>query len=293
MRKRIALLVVPAALAACGGPRLPSHPNAPTVLTVRGDVGGGPFLLDRKDFSALPQASFRAVDPTTGRAATYAGVALSPVFLDRVELKKGADTAVVTTRGGTAFPVPVRLFQQYRPVLADRIDGAEAPGLVLAWPTESQPGFVTDPRAVALWAHDVVALELVSWERTYARALRVPAGAPDAARLGAATFAARCIGCHQANRVGGKVGPDLSAAAARVAPDAFVAKAEDHHRLAPAGRPDLGPAPDALRNVDAYLRALAAAPPPDEPEKAAPDRERPRHRDELGPGEEGPGDDGP
>ncbi len=283
MRKRRIALAVVLAAASCG-PRLPGHPSGEAALTIDGQVKRGPFVLGRQDLAALPRRTFRAVDPSTGREAAYEGIALAPIFLERVETKKGADTAVVKTRDGRAEPVPLRLFQQYRPVLADHLDGAVLPGLVLAWPNVDQPGLDGDPRALALWGHDVLSLEVVAWETRYARPLRLPPGEADAARLGAETFVSRCIACHRARGVGGTAGPDLTGGGARLSPDAF-ARAVAGHRLAPVNRPDRGPSEDAIRDIGAYLRALAAAPPLEEGEKPAAeadDRRRERGGDRDG-----------
>ncbi len=265
MRTRLVPIAAALALAACGGgPRLPRQPTGETLLAVRGLVKGGPYLLGRKDLEALPRARLRGIDPHTGREAEYEGVSLSKVVTDRLDLKKGADVLVVRTSDHEAVPVTLWVVRQFRPVLAYSMDGAPLPKLVLAWPNVEQSGLWTDPRAIDWWAQDVVALELADWEKTYGRALRLPPGAPDDARLGAEQYGYRCISCHRVRGVGGERGPELTLAAAKLSPDAF-ARAVQAHRLWPQARPEAAPAPEVVARVDAFLRIVAAVAPTEEP----------------------------
>jgi mono/diheme cytochrome c family protein len=191
------------------------------------------------------------------------------------------DTVIVRTGGRAAAAIPLWIVWQFRPVLADRADGAPIPALVLAWPNAEQPGLAGDPRAPAWWATGVVALELVEWP-VHAKALAPPAGASDAVRLGAGPFQARCLACHLARGVGGGAGPDLTYAAERLDPAAF-AVAVNGHRAWPASRPELAPSPGETGRIHAYLAALGAAAragvpeePADEPRGAAGSGREPR-----------------
>ncbi|HET8734397.1 MAG TPA: c-type cytochrome, partial [Anaeromyxobacteraceae bacterium] len=215
MRKQTALLAVLLA-AACSGPQLPRSSRGAPVLEVRGAVKHGPFRLGRADLEALPRRTVRGRDPSTGRLAAWEGPELAALVVDRVELTRGADVVLVRTADRQAVPVPLALIRQLKPVLAERADGAPLPEPVVAWPTEEQRGLETDPRARAWWAHGVVALELVNGYATLGRAVAVPPGAPDGARLGADLFAARCIACHRLRSAGGEAGPDLTRVAERM-----------------------------------------------------------------------------
>jgi hypothetical protein len=168
-------------------------------VTVEGKVKGGPFPLGRADLEALPRAGFRAVDPATGREARYDGVVLQQVLAEKIEAIEGADTVLIRTGGKEVLPLPPNVLRQYRPILADRIDGQPvAPQL--AWPNLDQLGLQRDPRAALWWARQVVAVELVAWDRTWGRALRPPPGSSDAARLGSGQYALRCTPCHRLGR---------------------------------------------------------------------------------------------
>ncbi len=266
-----ALLVV--ALAACGGPRLPKSPAGAVALTVDGQVKHGPFHLSRKDLEALPRRTFQAVEPRTGREAEYQGVALAKTIAERVELAKGADVLVFRTAAREAVAVPLWTLRQFRPVLAYTADGVPLQGLVLAWPNVEQPGLWTDPRTLAFWARNVIQIDASDSEKAYLRALRVPPGASDAARLGAEQFGSRCLYCHRLRGAGGEAGPDLQVSIGKLSPDAF-ARAVADHRLWPKGRPEDAPSPETVARIEAYLRAVAAAPPPDEPTEEERARER-------------------
>jgi mono/diheme cytochrome c family protein len=272
------MLALAAVLAACaGGPRLPRAPTGEKVLDVTGRIEGGPHALGRGDLERLPRRSFRAIDPDTGREAVYEGADLGEL-VDRTSRKPGVDTVLVRTRGGEAVPVPLWIAWQFRPVLADRADGAPLPGIVLAWPNAEQLGLATDPRAGAWWAHGIEALELADWS-LYAQAIAVPPGVPDAVRRGAAAYQARCVACHTLRGVGGRAGPDLTDVGKRLSADAF-ARAVGSHR-ARAGAPGVAPTPEEVAQLRAYLEAIGAAP-PDEPAEPAEPSEPQGPRDRRG-----------
>ncbi len=147
---------------------------------------------------------------------------------ERIELAKGADTAVARTANGAAFPIPLTVIRQLNPVLADRKDGVRTATRVLAWPTLEQRGLETDPRAAAWWVRDVVVLEIMDWQRTFGPALATPDGAPDEARRGATAFGDRCISCHRLRGAGGQRGPDLTSVAARIGAEPFAELLERH-----------------------------------------------------------------
>jgi mono/diheme cytochrome c family protein len=275
MRKGTVVLL---AIASACAPRLPASPTGERVLEVRGRIEKGPHVLGAGDLARLPRRSFRATDPATGRTATYEGADLAAI-VDRTSRRPGVDTVIVRTRGGLAAPVPLWIAWQFRPVLADRADGAPLPALVLAWPNAEQLGLATDPRALAWWAHGVEALELVDWP-AYSRAIAPPPGTDDAVRLGAGAFQERCVACHAARGVGGTLGPDLGQAASRLPADAFE-RAVRGHRAWPEARPEAAPSREEIARVRAFLAAVAAAPPDEEPPEPG-EHGEPGRRDRRG-----------
>lgn len=266
MRKQTALLAVLLAAACSAGPKLPRSAQGAAVIEVRGAVKGGPFQLGRAQLDALPRRTVRGQDPVTGLRAAYEGVSLAALVVERVELTKGADHVLVRTADRRAVPIPLTLVRQLRPVLADRVDGAPLGEPVLAWPTEEQRGLETDPRARLWWARGVVALELVNGFTTLGRALAVPAGAQEGARLGAELFGARCIACHRIRDAGGEKGPDLTRLAGRMTGEAFHGRLSGHPGWLERG-PETGEA--SARQVWAFLLAVESvadgSAPPDEP----------------------------
>jgi hypothetical protein len=258
MRKRLVALGL--AAAACGGSRLPRSPapGGPAVVEIGGMVKGAPFRLGRGDLAALPRRALRAVDPVTDREIEFEGVALSMVVADRLDLKKGADTLVVRTADREAVPVPLWIVRQFRPVLADKAEGKPLDALVLAWPNVDQRGLDTDPRAFTWWTRGVVALDFADWDRSYGKALRPPAGASDAVRLGAEQYGMRCVGCHALRAEGGTRGPELLRASQGLDDGAFAQKVAAH-RLWPQHHPELAPGPEAIAQIRMFLRAVGAA----------------------------------
>lgn len=277
MRKQTAPLLALLLAAACSGPQLPRASSGEPVLEVRGAVKHGPFRLGRAELAALPRRAVRGRDPVTGRLAAWEGPSLAALVIERVELTRGADVVVIRTSDRRAVAVPLSLVRQLKPVLAERADGAPLDAPVVAWPTEEQRGLATDPRAHAWWTRGVVALELVNGFATLGRALAVPAGAPDGARLGADLFGARCLGCHRLRAAGGEAGPDLTRLAGRTTEEAFRAGLLGHPGWLER-TPEQGEA--SAQQVWAFLRAVDVAArdgtPADEPppEEAAPGRRR-------------------
>lgn len=254
MTKRWLIPLVGAALAACAGPKLPTTARGEVVLTIRGQVKHGPFILQRSDLAGLPRAGFRAVDPATGREARFDGVALVPFLARKLEAVDGGDTILVVAADGVTLPTPAGLLRQYRPILADQVDGRPAP-LQLAWPNLDQPGLGADPRAGLWWLRPVVALELVAWERSWGRALRPPPGLGEEARLGAGHFLLRCAACHRLHGAGGERGPALDGAVGRLGEARFVRWAQEH-----AGLPEqVGSAMQPREAVSAQVAAFVAA----------------------------------
>ncbi len=247
-------------LSACSsGPRLPTAAQGETVLEVRGAIKRGPFALGRADLERLPRRSLRGVDPVTGRSATWEGVSVAGIVIDRVEpAKGGADTVIVRTADGAAIPIPLTIVRQWRPVLADRADGERLATPVLAWPTLEQRGIETDPRAEGWWARGVVALELADWQRAFAPSLAAPDGASDAARRGSGFYAERCLRCHRMRAAGGERGPDLTTVAARLGAGPFASMLGRH----PGWSGPLGeaPGPEVADELWSFLRAVAASP---------------------------------
>lgn len=265
MRKLGFFLVV--AVAACSSKeRLPRAAHGAPVLQVRGAIKGGPHELGRSDLEKIPRLKVSGVDPRTGLPAQYEGVSLAALVSERVELRRGADTVVVRTADRSAIPIPLTVIRQLKPVLADRADGVRITPTELAWPTAEQRGLASDPRAASWWARDVVALELVDWQRTYGPALAPPEGAQDEARRGAGVYAESCISCHRVRGQGGERGPDLTTVTSRIAQQRFVELLPVHpgwkeRRL----RED---AEEGIGEVWAFLRGVAAVP---APTTAAPD----------------------
>ncbi len=254
MRKRAVAVLL--ATAACSShPRLPRTPEGPVVVEIGGEVKGGPFRIGRADVEKLPRRAVHGREPATGRAAWWEGLAIAPLVSERVELTHGADTVVVRTADGRAVPIPLIVVRQARPVLADHADGTPIADALLAWPNLEQRGWQSDPRAASWWAWDVQRLDLVNGYATLGRALRVPDGAPAAARLGASLFGARCIECHRLRKFGGTKGPDLTRVADRLSREALERMMPQHTGFV---GPD-GEAPvDGAAQLWAFLRAVAA-----------------------------------
>jgi hypothetical protein len=288
MRTRV---LVAAVLVACAGPR-PRTPKGEVVVSFEGKVEHGPYRFGKDDVPRLPRRSFKAVPPLTGSEARFDGLAVSAILADEMELAKGVDTAIFHGQGGYAVPVPIAALRQLRPVLADQVNGAPvadwskpAAPLQLAWPNVDQPGIDSDPRMRWWWVGGVKKVELQSWVPTYGRALRVPQGSSDEARLGAEALSLSCIGCHKVRGVGGTRGPELRAGAVQGNLKAFSDSMRDHLTKTSG----MGSAPEtsaaSARQIAAFLRAveLAGSRPEDE---APPEQPPPPPRT---PGGYGPG----
>lgn len=273
MRKLSVMILVAAAAGCARGPGLPKSARSEAALELGGAVEGGPYYLEPSQLAEVSQRTVRGVDPQTGRAATWQGAAVHEL-LERVKLKRGADTLVVRTTDGEAIPVPIWKLMEMRPVLADRADGTALPDRVLAWPNVEQPGLETDPRSRAWWARKISKLEIQDWERSFGRALRPPVGADDEARLGAGQFGLRCVACHRLRGVGGTKGPELTRAGDRLDATRFAIAVEKHpHLSADAARHADAPGTQVVDQVWAFLRAVARSGPPtaeDQPEENGP-----------------------
>jgi mono/diheme cytochrome c family protein len=249
-------------------PRLPAAPNGEPVVEVRGALRGGPYALGRADLDALPRLSVVGEEPRSGKMAVWEGTSVAALVAERVELRKGADTAIIRTADRAAIPVPLTMIRQLKPVLADRADGVRLVGSVLAWPTAHQKGLATDPRAGTWWARDVVAFDIVEWQRTFGPALAAPEGSAEGARRGASLYGDSCITCHRLRGVGGERGPDLTTVAARLRPTSFTALLPSHPGWRERGITELPP--DAATELWTFLKAVAdvAATPGAAPEQA-------------------------
>ncbi len=255
MRKRTFALVLFAA-ACSAGPRLPRTATGSPEVEIRGAVKRGPFSLGKADLDRLPRRTVRGVDPETGEEAEWAGPSVATMLSERIEIAKGADTALARTSEGAAIPIPLTVIRQLDPVLADRRNGVRTPARVIAWPTLEQRGLETDPRAAAWWVRNPVAFEIADWQRTFGPALATPDGAPDDARRGATAFGDRCIACHRLRGAGGQRGPDLTSVAMRMGAGQFAELLERH----PVARKADGEK-DAEREATelwSFLRAVAA-----------------------------------
>ncbi|HEX9400999.1 MAG TPA: c-type cytochrome [Anaeromyxobacter sp.] len=259
--RKLGFLLLCAAAGCSAKPRLPATPQGTSVLEVRGAVKGGPHALGRADLDQLPRLKVRGVEPRSGRVTVWEGTSVAALVSDRVDLRKGADTAIVRTGDRTAIPVPLTVIRQLKPVLADRADGVRLAMPVLVWPTVDQNGLETDPRLASWWARDVVAFEIVDWRQTFAPALAPPEGAVDAARRGSGVFAESCIACHRMRGAGGERGPDLTTVAARLHQPAFLALLPSHPGWSERRPRDLSE--EAAGELWTFLRAVARAGAPD------------------------------
>ena len=258
--RKLGLLVLVAAAACSSRERLPRSAKGTPVLEVRGALKGGPYALGQADLERLPRLKVRGAEPRSGRLSEWEGASLVVLVSERVELKRGADTVLVRTADRAAIPVPLTVIRQLQPVLADRRDGERLAAGEIAWPTADQRGLATDPRASSWWAREVVALELVDWQRTFGPALSAPEGATDAARRGAGVYAESCISCHRVRGQGGERGPELTTVASRIEPQAFVALLPGHPGWKERRVRDA--VDESSAEVWAFLRAVASVPAP-------------------------------
>jgi mono/diheme cytochrome c family protein len=277
--RKLAFFLAVAAAACSSKEHLPRSAQGAPVLEVRGAIKGGPHALGRADLEKIPRLKVSGVDPRTGHPAVYEGPSLAVLVNDRVDLRRGVDTVLVRTSDRAAIPIPLPVIRQLKPVLADRVDGVRITPTEIAWPTAEQRGLATDPRAAAWWAQDVVALELVDWQRTFGPALAPPEGAQDEARRGAGVYAESCISCHRLRGQGGERGPDLTTVASRIAAQKFADLLPSHPGWKERRLRD--GAEDGVGEVWAFLRGVASvpAPAPAGPEEAVTaDRATPRTR---------------
>jgi hypothetical protein len=262
MRKRVLLA---AALVACAGPR-PRAPRGEVVVTFEGNIEHGPYRFGEGDLPDLPRRGFKASSPLTGEDAKFEGLSVAAIIADEMEIAPGVDTAVFFGQYGYAAPVSIAALRQLRPVLADKVNGApvgdwskgSAP-LQLAWPNVDQPGIDSDPRMRWWWVGGVRKVELRSWIATYGRALRVPQGSSDEARLGAEVVSVSCITCHKVRGVGGTRGPELRSGAVRGDARAFSEAMREHLSKSSgmAAAPETSVA--SAGQIAAFLRAIELA----------------------------------
>lgn len=269
MRTRVLLAAV---FIACAGPR-PRTPRGEVVVSFEGKIEYGPYRFGKDDLPALPRRSFKAMSPASGKEAAFDGLVVSTILSDEMELGKGVDIAIFHGQDGYAIPVPIAALRQLRPILADKVNGAPVAGwdkasapLQLAWPNVDQPGIDSDPRMRWWWVGGVKRVEMQSWVATYGRALRVPQGSSDEARLGAESISVSCVACHKVRGVGGTRGPELRAGAMH-GDQAFADSMREHLSKTSGG----GAAPETsgvvARQIAAFLRAvdLAGSRPDEEP----------------------------
>jgi hypothetical protein len=280
-RGLLALLAVSCAT----GPGLPSRPAGEALLTIAGGVEGAPYRLGRADLAGLPRASLRAADPADGRESTFDGVSLVKLVRRLREAPPPAargpqrrdgppplrDTLVLTARDGRELALSVTEINTYRPILADRRDGAEVAPM-LAWPPAPQAGLPRDARLDRGWLREVTTASLEDGIRR-ARRLRPPPGASPEARLGAGQYQQRCAGCHRLREVGGSLGPALDASAGPPGLEGMAAFLERHAGLKDRVGLELTPAREVALQVSAYLAAVREAgpvPAEDSPEERGP-----------------------
>jgi hypothetical protein len=278
-------LVFAAALLACAGPR-PRAPKGEVVVTFEGKIEHGPFRFGKDDLPRLPRRSFKAQAPSAPAQASFDGMLVSTIISDEMEIGKGVDIAVFHGQDGYLAPVPIAALRQLRPILADKVNGAPiaewnkaAAPLQLAWPNVDEPGIDTDPRMRWWWVGGVKKVELQSWVATYGKALRVPQGSSDDARLGAETISVSCLACHKVRGVGGTRGPELRSRAVPADAQAFADAMRAHLSKKTGLRSAPETSPVAARQIAAFLRAieLAGSRPDEEapPEQPLPPPRRP------------------
>jgi mono/diheme cytochrome c family protein len=266
-----AALLAGSAVLACTGAQKPQPPKGTPVLTISGKVEHGPFIYGSEDLATLPQRKFKAVDPHLGREVEFSGISIGEL-IDKLTLAKNADTAVLRTRDGIDVAIPLIRLKVHKPVLATAMDGAPLPPELgtpyAAWPNIDDPGLDTDPRVRPWWwLANVTTVDVIEWDKTYSRALRVPSGAGDAARLGAATYGTYCVQCHKLRTVGGTRGPELTAVMKNYDLPSFTAYVGDPRSKNPKSTmPSFRALGDrTIQNVAAYLKAVQESgplPPP-------------------------------
>ncbi len=268
-------LVFVTGIIACSAAPRPGPVHGEVVLSVEGKVEHGPFRFGQPDLVSLPKRTFRA-RPPAGPPAAFEGVSLATLLTERMELAEGADTIIFRSRDGYVAGVPLVLIKQFKPVLADQADGkplaewarsaaVQARPFLVVWPNLEWPGFDSDPRARSWWASDVARVEVARWEQTYGRALRVPPGAGDDARLGAEAYSFHCIACHGIRGAGGEKRPDLTEVMKGREPGQLIERYRAHAFAM--GLPANPPRGDeALRQIAYFLRTiqLAGPMPPEE-----------------------------
>jgi hypothetical protein len=281
MRTLAVVALAAAAVGCSSAAKRPPAPAADPALTVQGRVEQGPFKFSAPDLAKLPRRSFTAVDPRTGQQTSFEGISVAKMLSDRMQLVKTADILVVRGGDRSAVVIPMSVVRSARPVLADKAGGAPLDGLRLAWPNLDAPGLDSDPRSRWWWVDGVKVLEVTEWERSYARALRLPPGASDEARLGADAFVASCIHCHKVRGTGGDRGPDLTDALKSADPKQFASTLR-HHQSTGVGPPVSSLGEASLEQISTFLRAIAAVPGTPQPEETEPEPPR-RAGDPLNP----------
>ena len=281
-------LLLAASLLACSSARQFPTRGEP-VVSFEGKVERGPHVVGTDDLKTLTRRAFKATTPSGGAPVRFEGLSIAPFLGDRIELKHEADLALFRGEGGMVAAVPLTSVRQLKPVLADTVDGApvsgwrkEAAPLQLAWPVEEWPGIESDPRLRWWWVGAVTKVELVSWNATYGKALRVPPGASDVARLGADVLGTSCMGCHRVRGAGGTRGPELTAALAPE-PTAFATALRDHLRRASGQSSAPETTPAAAGQVLAFLRAIELAARPEDEVKEPERPEAPPAKPGYGP----------
>lgn len=272
-KARATALALALAALSCAAPKskLPAKPDGASALEVKGEIKGGPVQLGEADLARLPQRKVKGTDPHSGRTAEWEGTDLAAI-LARVVARPGSDTVTIRTADGVAVPLNLSKIQQYRPVIATRVDGQPVSPNRLAWPNADQPGLVRDPRHRPWWATGVVAVEIAPWSRTYGRALAVPPGASEGARPGGGLFVERCVFCHEMRGVGGKKGPELTRWAEQNDLAALSGRLAGHP-----GRLPEDQEAEFVPPLHAYLSAMVKAPPLPEPrgsDKPGEDKDR-------------------
>jgi hypothetical protein len=254
MRKR-ALLA--ATLLTCAGPR-PHPPKGEVILTVDGAVEDGPYRFGRDDLPQLPHRAMQARAPGASEDARYEGLPVVPFLSDHVSLESGTDLAVFHGGGGEVAVLSIPALRQTKPLLAYHKDpqSHETASFDLAFPNLDEPGIDTDPAVASSWLPGVDRIEMRRYSTSYGRALRVPLGAKDEARLGADRITNSCLRCHALRGVGGTRGGELHDLGIERDPALFSAHLKEHLRRLESDSPGARVGEGALREIVAFLEAV-------------------------------------
>jgi hypothetical protein len=116
------------ALAALGLAGVPSHSasasapaaKAPVILTVEGQIGGGPVEFSRAELEAIGLATIRTATPWHDGVQTFEGVPLA-ALMDRLSARGAKAELVALNKYRTT--IPTEDFARHQPILALKRNG--------------------------------------------------------------------------------------------------------------------------------------------------------------------------